>query len=352
MPIGDENEGLLARLNALKPSVITSLDPAKPAYSPSPRIGSENSEEDLVTRFGKLGRGDHGSFRGQSFDHKTFVDAARDVEHNEEDDRTIDELLNELGDNEVTWNTEKNERDIVSELLEQARAAIRATRKDAEQEFAHTGGPVKSNDREMRPWDDTASIHEKLTDIPQKHGRDSSERQKVNEYIQLALAEAKIEKQHGSPGSRSRSMSQSGVKDLRAAGPDSHDIAEVDVEMNGRSEDEQEENLMSLPSAPSNMPIIVSTDSPTFLPSAPTFHPSAISLLPKSTTLPRFTDEDIENWCIICNDNATLKCVGCDGDLYCSRCWKEGHLGESAGFEERRHRAVRFEVNKKLHDIG
>jgi len=229
---------------------------------------------------------------------------------------------------------------------------IRATRHDAEQEVAHIGGPVKSDDREVQPWDDTASTHENMTDIPHEHVKDSSERHEVDEYIQLALAEAEIEKQHRSPGSRSRSRSQSRVKDLQAARPNSHDIGRVEVKRNCPSEDEQEKNLTSLPSAPSNMPMIVSTNSPTFLPSAPTFHPSEINTVPKSTTLSSFADEDIDNWCIICNDNATLKCVGCDGDLYCSRCWKEGHLGESAGLEERRHRAVRFEVNRKLHDIG
>ncbi|KAK4245914.1 hypothetical protein C7999DRAFT_15931 [Corynascus novoguineensis] len=86
------------------------------------------------------------------------------------------------------------------------------------------------------------------------------------------------------------------------------------------------------------------------LPSAPTFRPQDYdpssshggrgSLLRPSG---RYTDEDQKTWCVACLEDATVRCAGCDGDVYCARCWKEMHVGPSAGFEERGHQWERLE---------
>lgn len=63
------------------------------------------------------------------------------------------------------------------------------------------------------------------------------------------------------------------------------------------------------------------------LPSAPT------GLGPAHRTAAEEDDEDGERseedetdtWCVLCNADATLRCTGCDGDLYCSSCWVEAH---------------------------
>ncbi|KAB5566979.1 hypothetical protein GE09DRAFT_1108849 [Coniochaeta sp. 2T2.1] len=90
-----------------------------------------------------------------------------------------------------------------------------------------------------------------------------------------------------------------------------------------------------------------SSASDTFgLPSAPSFNPDS-----RAEQKPGYagrlsggyTDEDQKSWCVVCLEDATVRCEGCDGDGYCSRCWREMHVGPRAGWDERGHRWVRFE---------
>lgn len=48
-------------------------------------------------------------------------------------------------------------------------------------------------------------------------------------------------------------------------------------------------------------------------------------------------DEELP-WCGICNEDASIRCKGCDGDLYCNACFKEFHVGE----DPNEHKPIKF----------
>lgn len=81
------------------------------------------------------------------------------------------------------------------------------------------------------------------------------------------------------------------------------------------------------------------------LPSAPTFQPEDRPV-PKVAKRPGYSDEDMKTWCVVCLEDATVRCVGCDGDVYCARCWREMHVGPAAGYDERGHAWEKFDPRR------
>jgi hypothetical protein len=60
-----------------------------------------------------------------------------------------------------------------------------------------------------------------------------------------------------------------------------------------------------------------------------------------------YTDADQKTWCIVCLEDGTIRCLGCDDDdVYCARCWKEMHVGPQAGYDERGHQWETFKGGK------
>ena len=49
-------------------------------------------------------------------------------------------------------------------------------------------------------------------------------------------------------------------------------------------------------------------------------------------------------WCELCNEDAQLRCISCDGDLFCRRCWKETHKDT----ELKQHRIENYNDKKAL----
>ncbi|KAI5459172.1 hypothetical protein BGZ63DRAFT_360946 [Mariannaea sp. PMI_226] len=65
------------------------------------------------------------------------------------------------------------------------------------------------------------------------------------------------------------------------------------------------------------------------------------------TSRTNYTDDDVDSWCNVCLEDATLRCRGCHDDVYCTRCWREMHVGPAAAFDDRSHKAVQFTRDKK-----
>jgi hypothetical protein len=151
------------------------------------------------------------------------------------------------------------------------------------------------------------------------HGRSKSEDSELaSEYIQQVLDELKATCLDGEADAEEQ---EDGQDKEREAG-------HVADEYTGEEKtDEAESPLLDLPSVPSGR--------------------STQATPSKDTAEMRWDsigkDDDDSTWCVICCDDATIKCLGCDGDLYCSNCWREGHRSEDAGLEERTHKAVLYQ---------
>ncbi|ORZ03637.1 hypothetical protein BCR43DRAFT_483692 [Syncephalastrum racemosum] len=57
---------------------------------------------------------------------------------------------------------------------------------------------------------------------------------------------------------------------------------------------------------------------------------------------PEDLHDELEDWCGICNDDATLICDDCEGEKYCNTCFYEGHRGEMADYESTKHIARKY----------
>lgn len=319
------DRALLARLNALRKSGID-LDNQRPAFVPSSTWSlpvdpapARALHADLATRFSSL-KGSPLGDRG----HLTSGNIPKS--DNDEADKSIEDLLTELGPN-ASWRHISNEQDDIEELLMTASHTIRNVNQVPDESIVGTG---KDDDDNQTP------SHSLLTtDRDSNQNLEDDVDHDAEEYLTQVMKEVRnVRAQPDHP--------QSGQDPTQS---------EVDTVAN-----------LDLPSTPSRYPDpppsyadsestaddhLASRFANLGMPSVPTAirspqPDSSDGARQSNSKVPAFTDEDIESWCIICDKDASLRCIGCDGDLYCTACWLEGHKGEDAGYEERTHRAVQF----------
>lgn len=147
-------------------------------------------------------------------------------------------------------------------------------------------------------------------------------------------------------------------------------LAESETKKNKDNIDDEEVNetlsgLLNLPSAPKNKPLFISSekinnidendegrDMSAFNALAQLDATKLAAPSAKITKKTDPTDDGIGNpddWCCICNEDATIACKGCDDDLYCASCWHEGHdeMDEDEKREHRRKLIVKKDNKKR-----
>jgi hypothetical protein len=379
MPSDDD---FLARLNALKPSSVSLGTNYSSSVASS---GAPKATDDLAARFARLGSASPSSSpqpsRTTSSNDISAPIAApgapsylggiaegiggNHVDFNEEDEKSLEELLGELketvGDKEQWDLSSKEQQDVGKLLKDMKRILPEVVNSRAQDAAAKQARRAPGPKEELTDWESIevnvgggAVTTDKDEDYDDDEGEDgaskkATEEEETDDIIARVMAELEISRKYDPP-SPPPEDSDNGEqrKDQATQKDDGNDLSlpsaptalpEDDFERTQAIEDAFTARLAAL-SAPSPS----QTDS-LGLPSAPSFSPRKKP--PIGSNLQSRVDDEIDTWCIICQDDATLKCLGCDGDLYCQLCWTEGHRGESAGFEEKTHKVVLYARKKK-----
>lgn len=253
-----------------------------------------------------------------------------------DESKTVEELLAELGP-EDQWEINRTEIDEVEELLRSANETLKAANQQADADTGRTNEKPES-DAKLPAVD--ALVFQPEPESPR--GEESPAKripldEEADEVLRRIMDEVKYE-----------------ISKTTTSEPDSqneHELSDVGPE-HQLSTSTAGFELPAIPSKDPEPPPGQAVDPDSdlaarfaslSLPSVPRPIPSA---KPPSTVRTAgkydYTDAEIETWCVICTDDAVLRCLGCDSDLYCTACWNEGHRGPDAGYEERRHRAVVF----------
>ena len=332
---------LLSRLNALKESQISFDSSSAPKLS---------QPDDLAARFLNF-HANRKPAEPTTQRASTNVAVADEGRGNGQDDvdldedKTIEELLADIGPEDQSTLLPQDPKRI-TQLLDEAKGALAA------EDVSNTASQKPQDVAEVQEKPSSMTVQERSRSAEEdgeNHGsptaRDLTHDDPDNEQTADADAEAYIQQVLDELALEGGDDASSGPRTPKEATP---------KQALSSNQDEQPSNSdpppLELPSTPSSLPLAPSSPPQSNaakdagglqLPSAPTAAPIRRSPKTKSN-LPTYTDAEINTWCVICNDDATISCIGCDGDLYCAKCWREGHVGPDVGFEERGHRWAKY----------
>nr|POF13051.1 abscission/nocut checkpoint regulator [Quercus suber] len=335
-----KDHDLLARLNALKPSHVSFEAASKAPLVEVETTRPTSTEDRLADRLRSLRSGISVSgpsttpavqqTKAEALTSKvrdevaTEFDPVRDwQQQGDGEDPSLDELLAELANDSAEWTLDPEDPKNINALMQEARRVLPARNEAEVAESSDESAQVRNLGDVSEPVDD-------------ERNEDQQDEDDADDYVKKVLAELDMEKKYG--GAQADDHEDPEAKDsTKDAGPDGPAVdlpptPSGDLHSPPSYEDSELEARFSK----------LGLD----LPSTPTTTPSSkpqtrANLHTKEkTNLPVHTDEDIDSWCCICNEDGEVRCLGCDGDIYCQQCWREGH-GNQPG-QERGHRAVQY----------
>ena len=298
---------------------------------PADHAAAQALHSELVSRFRSLNGQDGSSAQSSKFIADTESSGMTTIDDG--DGKTIEEMLAELGP-EDSWAVSNDDERQIDDLLKTAQSSLKQSEIDqvASASASQHEASAAGRDKVDAIGDDVRKVRTQISE--EAEPTDTEIDNEADEYLAQVLEQIKHEPK-----------AETGRKT-------------ADVQPTGRLSHEpgtQGSASMDLPSAPANELDLPPSYSETAqddalasrlanlgLPSVPTTIKTPPSNLASKQQPKKYTDEDIDSWCTICNEDATLSCIGCDGDLYCTNCWLEGHKGPDAGFEERKHKAIQY----------
>jgi hypothetical protein len=266
----------------------------------------------------------------------------RFAESEADDENALDELLEALGDEDFDLEAEEDLEPRLafdsSDETEKAHSLLESLRKGTGHPASKENIPAEDDDSDGEQM--TREVEKLLSQIGDEINALPPPATVPAEDLNHRPTEAEPE---AGPGPTSKPVERDGDDDRSSLALPAVPSQLVDPVPNPKLEDDFEKDMSARMASLRGLGPLDELG----LPSAPTFRPQdhspATSLGRRLLRSSKYTDEDQRTWCIACLDDATIRCAGCDNDVYCARCWTQMHVGPSAGIDERRHLWAKFD---------